>query len=85
MPFAIITLVPFVLVVIAGELFLIACVASALEPLLWWAGWSRRSAVTLLLLDRSAANDPHIDLNLAKAARSGIITCEDTERSHSSV
>ena len=64
MPFAIFILVPITLVAIAGVLFLIACMASALEPLLWWAGWSRRSAVTLLPLDTSAACDspePDVD------------------------
>jgi hypothetical protein len=58
MPFGIIILVPLILVAIAGVLFLIACMASALEPLLWWAGWSRRSAVTLLPLSSSATNAP---------------------------
>lgn len=36
-------------VVLAGiVLFLIAVIASSLETLLWWAGWSQRAAINLL-------------------------------------
>jgi len=79
MPFGIIILVPLFLVTVAGVLFLIACMAAALEPLLWWAGWSRRSAVVLLHLDAPvAADSPEPDVDSYIVYLSGAGTMDPT-------
>ena len=75
MPLGIIILVPLILMTVAGVLFLIACMAAALEPLLWWAGWSRRSAVRLLPVDGSAATlvEPDVDSYIVYLSGAGIM------------